>query len=472
MPIWFIPFRKTLLSLLLGLWTFKAFAHPDITEMILRLNEIPTIRVLMTPAPGNGNQAANVTLLKQLRAWGYRGALELYYADQQGKVKQKLEYLLPPFQASGPECQMIADLNVKVCAFRPGETQLEPVSLAITAADDHKISAQKVSAKNLLVLQPRDLSGAAYIESEAQTRPLKSFKNHPLRSVDLEVSDLEHFVTSEMSHSQKLYKKMNAVEALLRRVGAREIDMLSAYGLGMHGERPLANILGGLVNAQDRMPGTFAKPIFIALLSNLNDQEWDNVRSESRRNHMDWNRVRILNVEDSAAVEHALLNPDASVITIVKIGNLTQNLWNYFMLQSKLPPVAAGYNGVNFLAQMGRPYLVTTEAALDARGSMLKDLQVTMASRLKHNIDNPTLFGNFFISSQDPNSNLVYLFRQYAESLRELSDRHCAALLASQDVWFSAAQPDSTSAPRRPVKKALSFLHFLQIAVSILPKSP
>lgn len=428
---------------MLILWSaVPLFAFADLfwnpAELAAHLNTLPMIRVFSKHAPGNGNQAANVTLIKRLRAIGYRGKIELLYDKS---TKARMEFLLPPFLANGPDCQTIAELNVETCAYDETNPPPRAVRLAISAAADGLPPAAQLNADYVVLTHPPQWSVARISQRDTfhdlTIGEVKS--NFPFHRIVPDVKDPIAFIRAQMKHAEGLQAKVPGLEAMFEFLANGDSELLTAYGLSFEGEGPLTSIIYGLERARAKSPQSFLPKVVIALTSNLNEQEWNLVREYLRQLKFDLNKLHVVNAKDQNVGEK-LISVDAGEIAIVQIGSVTQDVWNYLMEQSTLPPVVAGANGVDYASQMGKPFLMTNQDVIIKNYTMPDDLHSQM-ERLQLELKRmePYDLTDFFIDSKNPQSATYKSFRDYAQTQCALPDRTCTALLATKDIWLPTA---------------------------------
>jgi hypothetical protein len=397
------------------------------------LNQFPVLRIAITEATGNGHQAAGVYLIKRLRQLQYAGHIELYYAPA---VRLKLEYLLPPFRANGPDHQILRDLDVETFLLSRYPDTVLP--LGLMGADKNggqNLTPEELNVQNLLVIQPSRWGDSPYL-----FRPNKN--DHRMWQIPAywptyvpysRPHDIAELIASQMGHSSKLAAKIPALQALL--AGREPTNFLAAYGLGIEGSGKLVTLIRALKLAQERDAALKQKPMVIALLSNLNDKEWADV--DERLSHYSEKTQNIQWIDASgpqACAQLAQLQP--SDIAVLKVGNVTQDIWNLLMETSPLPPLVAGSNGTNFLFQLGRPFLITAmgasfdwmEVFSEASGTpRLYDRMAKATADLM--FKDAEGLAQFYVEANNPNSVLVQKFRLHAKVLQKRPDRVCAALL-------------------------------------------
>ena len=249
--------------------------------------------------------------------------------------------------------------------------------------------------------------------------------------------DIADFIRTQMSDRAPLRAKVGGLIDLFSIKDA--FQLLSVYGIGYSGVNPLLTLVGALNRLQELSAQVARRPIVMGMISNFNRDEWDEFLFELnpvyRRN------LEILTIESTNLREH-ILNAPANRIFLIKIGNVTQEVWNLLMDQSDLAPVVAGTTGINFLSQRGRPFLITTKtealrfslpkemAGYDSSADIYRFMHIPdlLLIRATH------VIAQFYLSSLNPDSVINRKFRRFAEALPKFGDRTCEAILKMQDV--------------------------------------
>jgi hypothetical protein len=246
--------------------------------------------------------------------------------------------------------------------------------------------------------------------------------------------DLAAFVEAQTAGSPRLKEKGPGLIQLLERVQNRELDLLSAYGVGLGALNSIDVLTRALLIAKTRFPLQFNKPIVVGLLSNVNPHEWTqilrNFSVDKKTNLRE--RVNVLNVTD-ADFSECLAHLLADQITYVNIGPVSQDLWHYLMDQSTLPATAAGANGISFLAQRGKPFINTTQkTSIDdnsPEGRALSELMGKVGKQFTSGGTQALL--DLFLASRNSGSETAKIFRNYALHLKKKPDRVCETLLTA-----------------------------------------
>lgn len=415
------------------------FGHADLffnpAELAAHLNTLPKIRVLSKDAGGNGHQAANVTLIKKLREIGYQGKIELLYEPS---TKQRMEFLLPPFRADGPGCQTIRELDVDVCPFNERKSPDEYVRLAISAAADGLSQAAQLNVDYHVIVHPPNwgisrLAQRGVVENMYIADARSEF---PFQRVVNPVKDPVAFIRAQMQHSQNLRAKVPGLEALFHTLAKGDTELLTAYGLSFEGEKPLASILQALEVARAKSPQSFLPKTAIALTSKLNVREWRQVFTHLKQLNFDSRKLHLIDSKDADAGQK-LAAVAAGEIAILQIGAVTQDVWNYLIESSTLPPTVAGANGLDYASQLGKPFAITNEAAIYKMYDMPEDLQEFLVVLQKEmSAGEVDALADFFVDSKNPQSKTFKMFHEYSQHQCALPDRTCTALLASKHIWM------------------------------------
>ncbi len=408
------------------------FANP--AEVLSFLNQYDSIRVAAVAAHGNGHQALAITIIKKLRALGYRGKIEFVYDVYD---KKKIEYLLPPFDSTGPDSQFIRGLDVETHSYSDSfymDANFKKIPLTIVSAKNGYIHrARFFNSDYVLYFCPPHWDSVPFIISQ-NIKNLSIIKDdYPLKTEMRPIGELAEFLSDEMSHSQKLAHKIDGLRSLIEAAQSKQIHLISAYGLGFAGVDRLVHLVKSLLRAQE-LNQSFPKNVVIGLISNLNAEEWDAVTL--KLSGLKW---QVSDIKDAKL---------SSGVSIVKIGNVTQEVWGLLMKESTLPPLAAGSNGVDFLFQTGKPFLITIMSQLGGEfkfDSKLTDIDNRRFVKgfLDHNIqfiylalelgDLDTV-AHFYIESLDSQSPLNKNFARFSQIRSRLPDRLCATLLEVKKV--------------------------------------
>lgn len=404
------------------------------------LRTMPAIRIAMIDAPGNGHQAVAVLLAKRLREIGYEGTIELLYASS---AKAKLEFLLPPFRADGPDQQYIPDGNL---ILKPlGERPADNLPLGLLAGDynsqmSHRlhIKPEDINVQFLLTIQPPRWGDYPSLRWSLFMSSLRSVSHTwPVRQNFALPQDLSSFLTEEMSHSKRLAGKIKGLTDLVTLADQERIEFLSAYGLGFEGEAKLAHLLAALEVVKNRAPHEFHGPIVIGLISNLNAGEWERFSSRLENVSDAEPNVKIVEI-DSPNLRKQLYSGNDRSTYIVKIGAVSQEVWNLLNYKSSLPPLVAGTTGVNYLLLLGRPFLITKTSfgfhswsSPDHDSQKLRDILFKTTKALEDGDLSP--LADFYIESRKSGSDVRHLFYDQARRLDAMPDRTCSALLEAQD---------------------------------------
>jgi hypothetical protein len=404
------------------------------------LNQYPVLRVAIKSAEGNGHQAAGTSLIKRLRQLEYAGHIELYFAPV---VRKKLEYLLPPFRADGPDHQILRDLDVET--FLLSSTPETRLPLGLMGADMNaglNLTPEELNVESLLIVQPSRWGDCPYLfQTEGVEHCMFFVADHwPTRVPYSSPNSVGDYMTTQMSHSRVLTQKLAGLKTLVEGVRAGRWDLLSAYGLGIDGTQKLVTMLRVMEKLKRRATNVRLRPIVIGLLSNLNVGEWMDVYQKLAAIPELHRRVKWIDASKESASERlSELNSDD--IAVFKIGNVPQDVWNFLMDESTLPPLAAGANGTNFLYEIGKPFVITAPGPsldLTASSALSYGAQgLTSAMRAATEslvFDDAEGLTKFYLQALNSNSELNTQFRLHAQALKKLPDRTCSALLNAQKI--------------------------------------
>ncbi len=118
------------------------------------IRHLPLIRIAITSAPGNGHQSAAATVYTRLRQFGFSGHIEIIYPLD---AKEKLPYLIPPFDSLGSDNQFFSEQKLSFVTwreFKENPSKYPLTDLGIMGADDYNKTALDLRVKRFLKLQP------------------------------------------------------------------------------------------------------------------------------------------------------------------------------------------------------------------------------------------------------------------------------------------------------------------------------
>lgn len=420
-----------------------SYAEAPANEEILAaqfLQQFPRIRIGMIEADGNGHQAAAALLIRKLRYIGYKNEIELVYAPN---AKRKLEFLLPPFRADGPDEQYLESMNVYAYGYPAHHSHMEPLPFGIVAADYENgqmtLRAQDLNVATLLLIQPSRWPNPTL--SSLQGAKVRLHDVHscwPNKCPMQSDVDLDEILEEQLSHSEKLAAKIDGLKDLFTMVDLEQIDLLSAYGFGVGGTRRLVTLLQAVHLASSRTPYLFVGPVVIGLISNLNEWEWNDILATLKKTPEVLARIKILDIT-SPSLSEDILSLSKDNIAVVKIGSISQQVWEYLMAVSTLPPTVAGTHGTGFLFQLGRPFIATSprSEALSRHNSYSRtklhqrfaQLLPTVTNALENGYVEPIAQ---FIEMSKGDSLVSYLFKSHSDVISRFPDRTCSALLSAE----------------------------------------
>jgi len=420
------------------------------TEMSRFLNEIPLIRVLVTDAPGLGNQSASATVVTRLRELGYKGHIQVIY--QSKVVAQKLTYLLPPFDGNNTKSiQSFSELNMSFIMFPDFQQQVhDEAILAVSGADDLALGIYELKSKIALKLRPYQWKGnqilASWLDDHAKKLPHLDQLGYAI-SPPGAMESISEFVNGQLSHNVTFAIKIPGIQAILE--NTKRIELMPVYGHNI-GYYPwqLSQIVTAVTMAQNASPTSFKGGVVIPVFSSINDFLWSKVANQKTSS-----RVKFLNITDPTLSKqvHAL---QAQETLVVKVGHIPKKLFEYFYFNSTMPPMVEGMNSINLMQLIGRPYFNSWKdepihfsnsseikhfslqerrayfLAMDASNELIKETtylpyaaQFIIESKAK-NSPVRELFKRFSI---DPEKHLMQdkLFRGLIEVRKELKKHEC-----------------------------------------------
>ena len=435
-------FLHTLIAVVFGLPICHAEAELSRfikieTQTLQFLNNYPELRIVVKDGTSPVHQAAAIALIKKLRQLGFQNPIELLYGPS---LKQRLEFLLPPFSKEGGDPQFIADLKVtaKTLSGRPQK----PVDLTILASTLEEDRAENFQSKVLLAMAPPRWGEDPEIHIAGALWPT-TIRNipdaYPSRIKYSSPQNIREFLVQQFGHSEELAHKIDGLEALIKRHRSFRIRLLSAHGLDERGVDRFVTLLRALLNVDEHV----SQPIVIGLLSSFSDEEWESIENKLRTHGLSL-RGHVLDLRASDFAKELDQAPD-NHFTIVRIGQVTPDVWTLLMNESSLPPTTAGANGPNFLFQRGRPFLVTERSPVfnfdaildnpedeDISREFLEGLRELQQALETGDVENIT---HFYTESLVPSSRVSSGFTVHADIIsQQLADRTCATLLGAQKI--------------------------------------
>ncbi|MFA5140865.1 MAG: hypothetical protein WC728_16685 [Elusimicrobiota bacterium] len=302
------------------------------------LSKQEVIRVFISPAPGNGHQAASATVIKRLRELGYKGSIEAVYQDS---VKRKLPYLLPGFREDGPDSQAL-DGGITALSFsRFTASPPQRLEVGISGADEDFLPRHlpELGVHHLLQLQPMNWSfGQAIITQEEQTRVASLDHLSRLGYVyDIpKRADPRAFLARQLPGSAKL----QGLNAVFDTAGRHEL--MPVYGVGLqNGTAKLGSLLRAV---------SLARPSRGVVVPVFSDIEAGSLKRMPG--------VEVLPVTDPS-VEKRLQDLRPGEILVLLTGTVPQDVFEFIYSQATLPAVVAGLNARNLMRLLGLPYFRT-----------------------------------------------------------------------------------------------------------------
>lgn len=318
------------------------------------LNRLGYVRLYFTAAPGFGHQSATLAIARRLRDLGYTGKLDAVYQEQDvrlgdpthyGTVAQKLEKLLPEFDANGPSQQYIASLDMTIRPKSGLGLLSKKAPVAMTGGADHPESFLKtVKAKLFLRLGPTDWGG--YADTV--------YRNGGRR-----------FTVKRNADKPLLYSPASEPGAGMEVLAgaARRADVLPLYGLVFATPGMIQDLVEAAKEVQTRRPDLLrGKGVVMPFL--LNESAlWSMVA----RNYRNDPRVKTASIGDpDLAGVIAALGPED--ILLLKTGPVPPSMFEWLFRASTLPPTLEGKNAMTLARMLGIPYI-------PLKGNSLGDLK-------------------------------------------------------------------------------------------------
>jgi len=440
-------FRKIFLLIFLVICALKIFAieKKNLSQIRTILEEQEKIRILTNYAPGHGHQAANLTVMRKLKALGFNGFFELIYntdwhqhgSDPEIKMIDKFEAIMPGLDKESDKIQLIDGMKIKMIpeiVFQ--KMSKENVLLTITGAIDDSTICLEASEGRKFVLQ--------MMPDDWRQREFTIFYDGNIIFRDSDVN-LTHF--AEVSQIEKIFEiidetmsnnifqnKANGLKELFSVIEAHEF--LPAYGLGINGEEKISNMISSLTISKGVDKDLFKGGTIIGMLSNLSESELSNALN-IQNNHFNrlqkiYNeksrgfflkkidvipKIKTVNITDPdiANVLSAIGKDD---ILIVKIGNLPQRVFETVISSATLPATVAGANGLSLMRYLGIPFLNTV--GTPGVKEEIKLIESAVLQLRKHDPKNGVnSLVEYYLESKKINSKINKFYKGASRKIRE-----------------------------------------------------
>ena len=335
---------------------FLAGAEPTAEGLAQYLAPMQLIRIAVPSAPGNGHQAVGATIAKRLRELGFKGQFEILY---DGLIKDKLDLTLPGFDPEGPYKQSLPVLGARTLAVKNGTLMdLPKADLGISASNGF-MSGQLRAETELRVGPyawefPTVTSGANGV-----TKHFPELHDYLFSFAPPRPSNVEKFLSESLSGSTRLREKIGGLQALERH--RQRVELLPAYGLSDVGdEGKVGALLKAVSAAQDLAGDFFRSGVVIPFFSYLNGDSLERLQASLLTSSIS-ERVKMVSVRDAGAVESALSALAPGQILLLRVGGVSQDVFEYFFSRQTLPGTMAGANGQNLMRVLGLPFLLTVD---------------------------------------------------------------------------------------------------------------
>jgi hypothetical protein len=359
------------------------------------LAQEPLIRIAIPSAPNNGHQAIAATIAKRVRELGFSGRFEFIY---DGVAKEKLDVTMPGFDPKGPDTQELPALGAVAMTRADFKRQerITPATLAISAAEG-------------------EMAGEMHSGKTARMEPFRWGPATPDWRLVVQFpvpkpEDSAAFVATQLGHSDRMREKIPGVQALTAAMG--KVEMMPAYDLPGRSDAAFT-LLKGLHQAQTRSPDAFSTGVVMPMFSHFSDADMGSLVQYLRKEPGLFAKVRIVSVQNAGEVESALAAVKKGEILIVRVGGVTQNVFEYFYSKQTLPGAVSGANGQNMMYVLGLPYLNTTldytrTPPLDEKNREL----FNKASNALYSggIGDPERVADFILAAKDPSSGMAAAF--------------------------------------------------------------
>lgn len=219
------------------------------------LNRSEIIRIKIHEAPGFGHQAATLTLINRLRNMGYIGKIQIIYADN---ISEKLAKLVPGFRSYNFGPQYFKNKNVEFFSndwFKKHLKEFPLVDFGLSGAGAFSVDDLKV--RHVLAFSPTKWHNPPYMQVNGEHRLMPELSHLPILINFPQRDEIPRIIEEQLSYSDNMKRKKNGIKVLIESLP--NIDMLSAYGLGVLGEIKLAKIIESLLIARSENSSIFGK---------------------------------------------------------------------------------------------------------------------------------------------------------------------------------------------------------------------
>ncbi|HEX8319603.1 hypothetical protein [Longimicrobium sp.] len=353
-----------------------------------------TIRVYVPDSSSRGHQTTTCLLIRRIISWGYTNAIGVVYIDATGNAKT-LQSLLPELtlQIDPLNKEKIADAvyhsdTLGGCDFTFLATSDGPPAEEVEFGFSGGVDSPKTNPKPIcnvryfLMLQPFQWNAANYLYAQNTTidlgnqKPLGQLQFLGMTCYSQDLTTVTWAaVSSEIARISDpgAQAAVTCIQANCCANGATKL-LMPVYGLA-HGVKPdgtastmlsnwtslpqilaLANLVLSVLEGQGQGQGVAPTAVGTVLMT-LNDYPltWiADLRALLPANYRDRVSCWALGSPWSNASVTGLAN---NQVLIANIGPVDAPLFNYFYLNSPLPPVFEGKGTMPVMLNSGRPYL-------------------------------------------------------------------------------------------------------------------
>ncbi len=386
--------KAFLVSLLIFSYVALSYDYLPYDQLISYYNEnFKIIRVVIPEAPGFGHQAASITMMRRLRQLGYTGKFEIIFEDM-GETASKVKKLIPSLLA--------ADINEIELVKDPllGKISVESnysfssrcrskncgVPFAITGAWDGAISAKDYHCQKLMTLQPFRwaqstpalLRNMEVPTAEYHTRHainhigLSEFTFHPLPY------DYSHLYKADYDFSlwnKLVSQKMKIEIEELKNIGRQllekpNIETMPLYGIDYFPghQKKLQTIIESVDLAMSKSSGEMQSKTVLFFFHKLDAEKYSNLMDIKLSGGK---KLNILHLADLAKLNMQELK---SPLTLIEIGSVPQEVFEFFFANTSLPAALEGSNASMLSRNLGKPYIVTRNTYVQPTKSLFNNV--------------------------------------------------------------------------------------------------
>ena len=351
---------------------------PSVVSSLDFLNHFDRIAFGFMPAPGYGHYATTSLMIKRVRSMGYTKHIDIYICNE-GRVRKTIAPLLPGYNPEVRTDQELPFLNATTHEFeydmfknsnRPTIRKkfiakrrlLSLKTLGIIGGDrPGQLFPGDIGVDAVLTVQPSGWSKPTLLV-KTQGKPIsiifpdpQSLPYHMEASVP---TDPVAFLQEEMKMNPSVGSKLPLLELFEKYQGSHEV--LTAYGLSYHdGPKKLAGIIQAIFKARVAQSSLFTGGVLVPMISNFNAEEWAEFFTEIGKVQQLASKVSVVANNDLVSAEQVMRDLDPDHLVILKVGIVPQEVWNYLVSKSSLPPTVSGTSAMNYLNTLGKPFLQT-----------------------------------------------------------------------------------------------------------------